>query len=372
MKVLQLTVHYHPNVGGVETHLSDLVNGLVSKNIPTVVLAYRPLVTKTPWNLIENKSKLRIFRIPWFPGLFYKFVKSPLLEFLYLFPGLFFVTPFIVLIENPDVIHAHGIVAGFIGVFWGNAFGKRVVISTHSLYQFPIGGLYRSFVRTIFKRTDKVLTLSNQSKKEVIDLGIDNEKVETFTYWIDLDNFRPVKNAKRKVGWNGKLVVLFVGRLVPEKGIPELLEAAKTWNKNITLAIAGSGPMEEEIRNSKLVISNLEYLGNLDQSDLPKYYSAADLVIVPSTHEEGFGRVILESLACGTPVVGSKRGAIPEAIDSTVGSLININSISIKKEIESLSINTKKRSILSHNARKYAEKRYSVKNIDNIIVSYTN
>ena len=371
MKILQLTVHYEPNVGGVETHLSDLVHGLIKRNHTVFVLTYRPLVAKTPYQTIEQSNNLTIFRIPWIRGLFYTF-KGPL-QFLYTVPGLFFVTPFAILLFNPDVVHAHGIVAGFVGVFWAKAFNKRVVVSTHSLYEFPKSGMYRSFVTGIFKHADEVLTLSKQSKEEIEHLGINANKITVFTYWVDLEKFKVQSSklkVKEKLGWGSKFVVFFVGRLVPEKGIPELLKSAQLLDENITIVIAGSGPMEEEILNRKSKIINLEFLGKVDQEKLPDYYNAADMVIVPSTHEEGFGRVIIESLACGTPVIGSNRGAIPEAMDKTVGELITVTPETIAKTITYYSTHPKELKKKSENARKFAEKRYGEKNIETIIKAY--
>jgi glycosyltransferase involved in cell wall biosynthesis len=266
------------------------------------------------------------------------------------------------------------LVAGFIGVYWGKAFGKRVVVSTHSLYEFPEKGWYRKFAIGIFERADAVLTLSKQSAKEIESLGIRKDKIKVFTYWVDLDKFlvqKDKKLVKKKVGWKKKFVVFFVGRLVPEKGIPELLDAAKKWNKDIVLAIAGSGPLENHIQSSKQKIKNLEFLGRIDQEDLPDYYNEADLVIVPSTHEEGFGRVILEALSCGTPVIGSNRGAIPEAMDNTVGELIDISPENIKKTVEYYHKDKDALVKKAYNARKFAEKRYSEKNIQTILLSYS-
>lgn len=370
MKILQLTIHFSPNIGGVETHLDDLVNGLAKKHQVTV-LTYRPLVAKSYYQMVEQRPNVTIFRIPWIRGLFYTMKGA--LQFLYTFPGLFVAAPFIILTSNPDCLHAHGIVAGFIAVFWAKAFNKRVVVSTHSLYEFPKSGMYRKLVTGIFQRADSVLTLSKQSRDEIESLGINRNKIKVFTYWVDSEKFKAKsekREAKSKVGWEKKFVVFFVGRLVPEKGIPELMEAAEKWNKDIMLVIAGGGPMEETIKNKQKTMKNIEFLGKLEQGDLPEYYNAVDLVIVPSTHEEGFGRVIIESLACGTPVIGSNRGAIPEAMDESVGTLIDVTPENIKNAVEYYYKNPKKLEKKSANARKFAEKRYSEINIETIIDSY--
>lgn len=374
MKILQLTVHFAPNVGGVETHLSDLVDGLVKKKHDVFVLAYQPLTTKVNWSVWQNFANLKILRIPWIPGLFYRLVDKPLLEFLYLLPGLFVVTPFVIFNYSPEVIHAHGLVAGFIGTFWGKAFNKRVVISTHSIYHFPSGSLYTRFVKAIFSRADKILTLSEQSRAEVINLGIKSDKVDKFTYWIDLKKFRPMNNKQRTINNIGikkdDLMVFFVGRLVEEKGILEALRAAEMWDESIHLVIAGEGPLKEKIKVKSKKSKNIHFLGRVVQDELPDYYSAADIVLVPSTHEEGFGRVILEAFACGTPVVAAKRGAIPEAMSEEVGRLIKVNPKNIKKDIERLYNDEQELKRLSGNAREFAERRYSIRNLDKIISAY--
>jgi glycosyltransferase involved in cell wall biosynthesis len=365
MKILQLTCHFSPNVGGVETHLDDLVEALSEEN-SVFVLAYRPLTTKAKWSVWQDKKNIKIFRIPWLPGLFYKLVKSLILEFLYLLPGIFVATPFVLLLNRPNVVHAHGLVAGFVGVFWGKVFGVRTVVSVHSIYHFPKRGLYSAFVRFIFKNADVVLALSKQSAKEVEKLGIKKGKIRVFTYWIDLKKFKRVAGAKNKLGWDG-FNVLYVGRLVEEKGVKVLVNSTKIWSKGINLKIIGTGPLEGKVKNYDLKHKNIEYIGKVENDKLPEYYSAADFLIVPSIHEEGFGRVILEALACGIPVIGSNRGAIPEAMDNSVGKLIDVNSVNIKKTVEYYYRNRAKLNALSKNARKYAMKRYSKDNFETIL-----
>lgn len=370
MKILQLTAHYQPNLGGVETHLSDLVMELVKKKYEVTVLTYIPLTTNAKADLYEKSYNVQIIRIPWIKGLFYQFVSKPFLEFAYLFPGLFLITPVILLLSRPNVIHAHGLVAGIVGMIWAKIFGKRIVLSLHSIYHFPHSGLYRRFVVWLFSHCDKVLCLSNQSKNEVISLGIDKTKVVVFTYWIDLEIFHHVEGGRKKLDWMDEFNVLFVGRLVPEKGVRELLSATRFLNEKMHLYIAGAGPLEDEIKKFASIHKHVSFLGRIIPEKLPIYYSAASVLIVPSTHEEGFGRVLLESLACSTPVIAANRGAIPDAIDSSVGRLITISPENIAKEINNLYKNPEILRKLSIKARDFAEKRYSKQNIDVIINTY--
>lgn len=371
MKVLQITVHLFPNVGGVETHLDDLFNSLVKRGWEVFALAYQPLSTETNWKILEQKKSLTILRIPWLKGFFEKLVHYPVIEFIYLVPGLFFITPFIIIFYKPQVLHAHGLSAAVAAVFWGKIFKIRIIVSLHSIYSFPKDGLYHSFVKLIFENCDTILSLSKKSNEEIRTLGINKEKLAVFTYWIDLQRFRKVSSAKKILGLEGKFVVLFVGRLIAEKGIKPLLEAAEVWNKKITLVIAGSGLLEGYILKQIKRMKNVSFVGKINQADLPVYYSSADCVIVPSTSEEGFGRVIIEALACGTPVIVSKRGAISEAMDETVGWFIEAGPESIKDTVNLIHKNPEELKKLSRTARQFAERRYSEINVKTIIKAYT-
>jgi len=375
-EVLLVTIGFSPNIGGIETHFDDLISALDKRGWKTWVLTYKPITTKVKANFIEKRGKNNvIYRIPWIGGVFYNLVQNPLLEFLYLTPGLLFALPVFLLIKgkNLKVIHSHGLVSGFVSVIWGRIFNKKVLTTTHSIYHFPKVGLYRNFAKWIFNNSDEILTLSSQSKKEVEDLGIESEKVRIFTYWIDLKKFRHTGSKEKSrsiIGLKNEFTVLFVGRLVKEKGVLVLLDAVSRWNTKICLVIAGTGPLEKEIKNQKSKIKNLIFLGRIDNDKLPLYYSAADVVIVPSIHEEGFGRVILESLACGIPVIGSRRGAIPEAMDTSVGKFIDVSPQNIKESVEYFYKNPNELFKLSKNARRFAEMHYSEENIQVIIDSY--
>lgn len=370
MKVLQLSCHFPPNIGGVETHLQDLVNALQKRGWEVTVLAYRPLTTKVNWKIYEQHTSVTIIRIPWLPGLFYALVYNPILEFLYLIPGLFIVTPIVLIVKNPEVIHAHGLVAGMVGLIWAKLFRKRIVVSTHSTYQFPKTGLFRNVVKIMFSHVDFILGLSNLSVEEIAKLNISRDKIGKFTYWINLQQFKPDIKAKKRLNWEKKFVVLFVGRLIPDKGVKELIEAADLLEKNITIAIVGSGPLDEYVKKEALKKKNILSLGKIINEKLPAYYSAADILVVPSTHEEGFGRVILESLACGTPVIGAMRGAIPDAMDNSVGELITVTPTNIKKTIEYYFAHHGVLEKLQKGCRPFALKRYSEKNTNDIIKHY--
>ena len=100
------------------------------------------------------------------------------------------------------------------------------------------------------------------------------------------------------------------------------------------------------------------------------YYQAADIVVVPSQYDEAFGKVIIEALSCGTPVIGSKRGAIPDIVSSLVGRVVEPTAGEIAREIEYLYSHPEILSVLTQNCRSYAQEHFDEKNIKVITDSY--
>lgn len=369
-----LTIGFRPNIGGIETHFEDLLKAAIRRGYSFTILTYQPLTTPIIAPFVEKGENCKIFRLPIIRGFFFKLVGKPLIEFLYLTPGLFIATP-ILLFFNPGlkVIHAHGLVAGFIAVIWGRIFKKKIIISIHSVYNFPASGNYRNFASWLFKNADIDLGLSKKAVEEIRSLGVDEKKVKKFTYWIDLERFKVLdkKVSRKKLDLQDRFIILFVGRLIEEKGVEPLIEAAKKFKAGILLVMVGRGPLEEYVKRMVLGSNGkIIYRGGIDNEKLPLYYNAADLTIVPSIHEEGFGRVILESLACGTPVIGSRRGAIPEAMNDQVGKLIDIKDNNIENTVNEFYKNPLMIRRLSKQARLFALSKYSVRNINQVIKYY--
>jgi D-inositol-3-phosphate glycosyltransferase len=151
-------------------------------------------------------------------------------------------------------------------------------------------------------------------------------KVCTIPPGVDLETFRPLDRSicRHQLGLReNERVVVFVGRIDPIKGIDTLIEATALMNKNGSpptfLLIGGDldessspiGPLADVVRRteSEGVTASFRFLGSLPQNQLPVYYSAADVVAVPSLYES-FGLVAVEAMACGAPVVASRSGGL--------------------------------------------------------------
>lgn len=141
---------------------------------------------------------------------------------------------------------------------------------------------------------------------------------------VNLDLFRSIKKetARDYLGFNGDEIILFVGRIVPIKGIDRLLMAMtylEKREKTKLVVIGGDEHCKDEVERLKALTKRLDiddsvnFLGLVEQEELPYFYSAADLCVFPSYYES-FGLVALESLACGTPVVATRVGGIEEVI----------------------------------------------------------
>ncbi len=328
---------------------------------------------------LEKNTYLEIHRIQWFGhNLFPKLEPYPLLEFLYLTPALFLYSLFYMLKYRCriDVIHGHGLNADLIAKFLAKFFKKRAVVSTHAIYNLHKRPFLAKAVKWVLFSIDTILALSKKSRKELMTIGLPENKIKVYTYWVDQKVFKPLDKDKCKIklGWKNKFVILFVGRFIEIKGIRLLIEAAKRFDgiNNMIFSFIGEGPLENEVRKASELLKNVVYVGRVENKNLNVYYSAADIAIVPSLYEEGFGRVILEALSCGTPVIASNRGGIPEVLNSSIGVLIEPTVECIARKIKNFYEHPNRLSELDRNCRKYAIERFSEKNANIIEESYYN
>lgn len=371
--ILILAIGFLPNIGGLETHLKDLIDELLERDWKVMVLTYQPLNTPILGKWIEREKNLTIIRLPIFRGLFYRFLKIPFLEFLFLEPLLFLITPLMLLISPQiQVVNGQGIIAGFSAAFWAKIFRKRCVVSVQSVYNFPKKGLYRKVSSWIFKSADKVVAISKQAKKDVESLGISEDKIQLYTNWENSDFFKPInkKLAKKKVGFKDKFVVSFFGRLIEEKGVKVVIESVELLEKGITIAIYGEGPLKDYVKKAVEKYDNVYYMGTIPPQLLPLHYSAADIVLMPTLNEEGFGRVAAGALFCGTPVIASNKGALPEVVNDLVGKIINPTPQEIAKTINFFYFHKDQLRKKASKTRKYVLSKFSEKNAEDIISNF--
>jgi glycosyltransferase involved in cell wall biosynthesis len=176
-----------------------------------------------------------------------------------------------------------------------------------------IGFYFRRFLARSLRKSDRVICVSRYVERRMNEIGVDN--TQTIYNGIDPETIFRVHNAREILGIpEDDTMLLFVGRLSPEKGINTLFKAFKKLEGK-KLYVVGSGPMERMCRSYARQNRNVIFVGKVDESELRLYYSAANLTVVPSLWNEAFGMVNIESMRCGTPPVASALGAIPEIVD---------------------------------------------------------
>ena len=270
-----------------------------------------------------------------------------------------------------DVIHAQGLNAGLVGVILKTIFRKKLVISLHAVYELDGKSLTRRAIAWIANQADKVLWLSKVIREQISSLGVSQEKLGKYKYWVDIDRFSPKdsKEARKKNGINEQFTVLFVGRLIQKKGVKLLVDIAKELSQ-IQFVLIGNGPEEQYIEKSSKQNKNIQFLGKIKNSELHEFYNCADIFCFPSLYDEGFGRVGMEAVSCGLPVVGSNLGGISEALDDTVSVLVNPTHENLKIAILELYENPDVIKVLKKSCRDYAIKNFSINNLKLITKHY--
>ena len=296
MHVLHVYKAYPPVVGGIEHHRRLLAETQARRNLDVTVL----VASATGRASVREENGVRVVRTrPW--GT----VASAPIS-----PGLARWVRRIV----PDVTHLHFPYPP--GELAHRVFGRSrvTIVSYHSdiVRQRWLGKLYGPLMRRLLNRADRVLVgsppylrtsphLRRMTKScTVVPMGIDPRPFQT----VDPKGSEQIRSRE------GSPLVLFVGRLRYYKGVDVLIKAAPGIDARILLV--GTGPMDREWRRLAAMspaASRIRFLGHAPAEELPLYYAAADVVVLPSSYRsESFGLVLLEAMAAGRPVVSTELG----------------------------------------------------------------
>jgi teichuronic acid biosynthesis glycosyltransferase TuaC len=220
-----------------------------------------------------------------------------------------------------DLIDAHyfypdGVAAAMLGRY----FNKPVVVTARGsdITLFPKYRLPRTMIRWAASQATAVITVCNALRSEVVALGVDEHLVTSLRNGVDLELFRPLDRTP-----NERFTLLTVGHLVPVKG-QDLIIAALPLLPDVELVLAGDGPDRKKLEaqaRSLGVEDRVRFLGAVPQSELPRHYSNADALVLASSRE-GWANVLLESMACGTPVVASRVYGTPEVVASSAAGVL--------------------------------------------------
>ncbi len=175
---------------------------------------------------------------------------------------------------------------------------------------------------------DAFIAITETSRRTLIQDGVSSERITVIPWSLDLARFRPAPKDRSLLSRfhidPGDLVVLFIGRLIPEKGIRDILQivpsvVAREKHKRIRFLFVGDGPLASEVRNVQNQYPEfIRHHPFLPYDQMPALHNLADLFVLPSKagHKiaEQFGFVLIESMGCGKPVITTSVGSIPDVV----------------------------------------------------------
>jgi D-inositol-3-phosphate glycosyltransferase len=229
-----------------------------------------------------------------------------------------------------DLIHSHYWLSGRLGSWVQDRWDIPHIVMFHTLGTVkniagvadPEPDLRIATEKKLTRTCDRILAPTDREKENLLTYcHTPAEKIGVVPCGVNLDLFRPMDKAaaRQRLGFGGDgPIVLYVGRFDPIKGIDRLLEAMaylKQFDRMRLVIIGGDGPDTSEYQRLQQLSASFDiqksarFVGRIEQQNLPPYYSAADVLVIPSYYES-FGLVGLESLACGTPVVAARVGAM--------------------------------------------------------------
>lgn len=248
-----------------------------------------------------------------------------------------------------------------------------IIASVHDNYRTDKRPKRRIMNRILSKITDKIVAVSENVKEDIIRYdSIDPSKIEVIPNGIDVERFNPEKNTadirKEFSLEEDDIVIGFIGRIVPAKGLEYLLNALpylKEEFKSIKLLIVGEGSLVEELKErakKNNIFDNILFIGR--RRDIPEILASINIFVMPSI-AEGLPNALLEAMAMGKPIVTTEVGGIPEIVKNGFNGLLvpPRDTLSLSKAIKELISNDRLAAKLGQAARDLVHDNLSIKAI---------
>ncbi|HET7293598.1 MAG TPA: glycosyltransferase family 4 protein [Vicinamibacteria bacterium] len=336
-RVLFLAESFHPVLGGGETHIRRLATALARRGMPATVMARR---SEAAWPAEEELDGVRVLRVgPAGPARRGKYAMVPrVVRALGRHRSAF------------DVLVVRGTrVLGLPGLITGRWLRKPVVL------QCEVGGELSGRVYTwgtrwdgpaprivlaaavsarnrLFRDADAFVTISEETRREFLDAGLDPDRVHHVPHGVDSERFRPSAAGERVALREGlrlpaaARLVTYTGRLLRGKGLEVLVDAfadIAPRRPDARLVLVGSGrgqalDAEEELREraaSRALGDRVVFPGRVE--NVPEWLGASDVFAFPSFFE-AMPLAVLEAAACGLPCVATRVGGVPDVIEDGV------------------------------------------------------
>ena len=372
MKILMLTWEYPPRVvGGISKVVYDLSHKMVKEGNEVTVVTYKE---GDNVKYYENDKGVEVYRVDNYmirPNNFIDWIMQ--LNF-----NMITKTNEIINKNGKfDVIHAHDWLVAYSAKSIKESYNIPLISTIHATESGRNSGIHDETQRYINDsewmltyESSEVIVNSNYMKNEVQRLfGLPYDKINVIPNGVNLQLFSNVNidyDFRRQYAMDNEKIILYVGRLVYEKGIQNLISAMpKVLDRyhDSKLIICGRGGMIDELREQVkyLGIENKVYFaGYCDSKKMQKMYKCADVAVFPSTYEP-FGIVAIESMLSGTPTIVSDVGGLNEIIEHGVTGMKSYagNANSIADSVLSLLFDPKLCANISQNAIKKVRENYN-------------
>jgi glycosyltransferase involved in cell wall biosynthesis len=316
------------NIGGATVHVVLLNAGLGSVGYDCLLVTGSESASEGSLRDLADSSHLRLAAIPQLGREISP--RSDLLTLLKLYR--------LMRRERPHVVHTHMAKAGFVGRMAARLAGVPVVLHTfhghvfHSYFSAAKTRVFLLIERLGARLSTRIIAISPRLREEIANYGVTKkERIEVIPLGLDLEAFasqpRATGDFRRTLGLPAEAkLVGAVGRLVPIKNIPLLLEAAalaREQDPEIRVVLVGDGELREELE------ARVEALGLADavvfagwRRDLARVYADLDVVVI-SSDNEGTPASLIEAMATGCPVVATRVGGVPDLVaDGETGRLV--------------------------------------------------
>lgn len=317
MKIAIFTDTYTPQVNGVAKTLERLTNYLHRKGIDYTLFA--------PQNVKDNNENNHVQKMKSIPLAVYPECRLAL-------PNLHFVKKKLEHFQ-PDLIHvATPFTMGLLGKYYAIKLNIPLVGSYHtdfdaylSYYKMEfLSAVLWNYLRWFHNSLQKTFVPSLETFKQLKEKQFHHLNI--WSRGVDCNLFNPKGNdagIRQNYSITAKHILTYAGRLAPEKDIETLQSVIAMVNENrandVHWLIAGDGPLAKEMKAR--FNKNVTFTGYLKPERLAHVYAASDLMVFPSATET-FGNVVLESMACGTPVIGANAGGVKNIISNTKNGLL--------------------------------------------------
>ena len=361
-KICFLSPRFYPFTGGVEVFSYELTKRLVKMGYEIQVLT-TDFESRPGPDLVDG-IKIHRYRIPFFA------FRTPIIPHI----------PLTILFNECDLIHVISTYPTLtdLTIMIGKSLGKPVVV-THQLDGGADGWLgrcatklyHRTVAAPILQFADRIVATSQSYADTSPILQPVLQKVEVIPNAVDETIFNPNVDGSRitdRYGLQRTRNVLFVGRLVPYKGVEYLLSAIEILRHefvDIRLIIVGDGELKEKLTHQADglgIRENVTFVGHVPNSELPPFYASSDLTVLPSVSRlEAFGIALLEAMACGKPVIASSIPGVRDVVeDDVTGCLIPPrDAISLAGAISKIIRNKRLAERMGREARKRIEENYT-------------